>query len=286
MSIDFAAIRDDLIEIAKLLGATILSKSGTVSFDDKKNSVDLVTEVDKAVEAQVTEILTERYPDFIFMGEESYVLGKTVLTDKPTFIVDPIDGTTNFIHRFPNACISLGLAINKEPVVGVIYNPFLNQLYAGAKGLGSYLNGQRLPLAPNSRSLSLQGSLCAVEWGADRDNENYRIKLETYDNLAKKDGGYVHGFRSMGSSALNLCLVASGALDSYWEGGCYAWDVCAGWIILNEAGGVMVSGNPGPLETTLTSRVYLAVRGASKEQQDKYIEDYRSHFAGKLEYVH
>lgn len=286
MSVDLAAVRDDLIEVAKLLGATIRTRSGSVSFDDKKNSVDLVTEVDKAVEAQVTQILTERYPDFDFLGEETYVPGKSVLGDKPTFVVDPIDGTTNFIHRFPNACISLGLAINKEPVVGVIYNPFLDQLYAGAKGLGSYLNGQRLPLVPNSRPLSLQGSLCGIEWGADRDNANYDIKLKTYDNLAKKDGGYVHGFRSMGSAALNLGLVASGAMDSYWEGGCYAWDVCAGWVILSEAGGVVVSGNPGPLPTTLTSRVYLAVRGASKAEQDKYIEDYRAHFVGELEYTH
>lgn len=286
MTLDLLAIRDDLVSIAKLLGDTIKTKSGGVTFEDKKNSVDLVTEVDKAVEALVVEILNEKYPDFDFLGEETYVPSVSVISDRPTFIVDPIDGTTNFIHRFPNACISLGLAVNKEPVVGVIYNPFLEQLYSGAKGLGSYLNGQRLPLVPNTRKLTLQGSLCGIEWGADRDNENYRVKLSTFDNLAKKDGGYVHGFRSMGSAALNLGMVASGAMDSYWEGGCFAWDVCAGWIILSEAGGTIVNGNPGTDNCSLTTRTYLAVRGAQRQEQTEYIRAYKSQITGDLDYKH
>ena len=286
MSFDLLQIQRDLIDVAKKAGETIRVRSGTVEFDDKKNSVDLVTEVDKAVEAQVNKALKEKYPDFAFMGEETYVPGKSVLTDEPTFIVDPIDGTTNFIHFFPQACISLGLAVEKTPVVGVIYNPFLDQLYTGVKGNGAFLNGEKLPLRPSSRHLTLQGSLCAIEWGSDRDNENYANKLATFDNLARKDGGFVHGFRSMGSAALNLGAVAAGLVDSYWEGGCYAWDVCAGWVVLTEAGGTMVSGNPGDWTPEVTNRVYLAVRGANEEQQREYIENYWKHIKGTLTYHH
>lgn len=286
MAVDLEAVKDFLVETAREAGATILKRSGNVQFDDKKNAVDLVTEVDKAVEAHVSEKLRAHYPDFEFVGEETFVPGKSELTDSPTFIVDPIDGTTNFVHFFPQACISLGLAINKKPVVGVVYNPFIDQLYTAVKDKGAYLAGERLPLRPASRPLSLQGSLCGIEWGSDRDNENFAVKLRTFESLARKDGAFVHGLRSTGSAALNLCHVAAGLLDSYWEGGCWAWDVCAGWIILEEAGGVVASGNPGEWDPPITNRVYLAVRGADRTQQQQYIEEYWKNVKGYLTYHH
>lgn len=287
-SIDLEQVKNTLVDVAKTAGDLILERSGKVAFDDKKNAVDLVTEVDKAVEVLVNKELKSKYPDFEFMGEESFVPGKTILTSSPTFIVDPIDGTTNFVHFFPHACISLGLAIDKKPVVGVIFNPFLNQLYTGVKGKGSYLNGEKLPLRSPS-SLNLQGSLCAIEWGSDREGHNYESKLATFRSLSAsvdQGGAFVHGFRSMGSAALNLGAVAAGVCDSYWEGGCYAWDVCAGWVILEEAGGRMVSGNKGEWSPSVTNRVYLAVRGASDADQRKYVEGYWSHLQGDLHYEH
>lgn len=286
MSYDLLSIRDDLVNIAKEAGAIIRERSGNVSFEDKKNAVDLVTEVDKAVETQVSTSLRNKYPNFAFMGEETFVAGESKLGDEPTFIVDPIDGTTNFVHLFPHSCISLGLAIEQQPVVGVIYNPFLDQLYTGVKGEGSYLNGEKLPLRSAARGLALQSSLCAIEWGSDRDNQNYKNKVATFNNLASKSGGFVHGFRSMGSAALNLGAVAAGVLDSYWEGGCYAWDVCAGWVILTEAGGLIVSGNKGEWNVPVTNRVYLAVRGAKESEQHEYVENYWGQIQGRLEYEH
>ncbi|PRT54728.1 Inositol monophosphatase 2 [Wickerhamiella sorbophila] len=286
--INLDEIRDTLVEIARTAGKIILERSGRVTFDDKKNAVDLVTEVDKAVEVLVSDTLRSKYPQFEFMGEESYVPGETQLTDAPTFIVDPIDGTTNFIHFFPQACISLGFAVERKPVVGVVFNPFLNQMFTGVAGKGSFLNDEKLPLRKASK-LSLQGSLCAIEWGTDRDNDNYEIKVRAFESLARglsQGGGFVHGFRSLGSAALNMSNVAAGTLDSYWEGGCYAWDVCAGWVILSEAGGKVVGGNPGQWETPIDGRVYLAVRGADAREQKKYIEDYWSHIKGKLVYKH
>ena len=121
----------------------------------------------------------------------------------------------------------------------------------------------------------------AVEWGSERKGENFEIKARVFRSLtASKEGvdaehgemggvgSMVHSLRSLGSAALNLCACAAGQVDLYWEGGCYPWDVAAGWCILNEAGGRMVSGNPGGWETELDSRVYLAIRGAEGGQEE------------------
>lgn len=281
---DLNTVRDALIAIAKEAGQIIHERTGNVTFDDKKNGVDLVTEVDRAVEEMVGSRLKAQFPECQFMGEESYVPGQTKLTDEPTFIVDPIDGTTNFIHQFPFSCISLGFSYKKAPVVGVVYNPHLDHMYVGVKGQGSTLNGQSLPLRPQS-PLKLQSALAAIEWGADRTGSNYRIKLDTFNSLAKdrsEGGAFAHGFRSLGSAAMNICNVAAGTLDCYWEGGCYAWDVCAGWVILSETGGMIVSGNKGEWNPALDSRVYLAVRGG--DNQKEFIEEFWSHVQGHLEY--
>lgn len=285
---DLKEIKNFLVEVAKEAGEIILSRSGRVTFDDKKNAVDLVTEVDKAVEVMVSEKLKSKYPSYKFIGEESYEPGVTKLTNEPTFIVDPIDGTTNFIHFFPHSCISLGFAIDKKPAVGVIFNPFLNQLYTGVKGQGSYLNNEKLPLRnAQERSLSLQGGLCAIEWGSDRSGNNYKVKVDTFESLGadkSSGGGFVHGFRSMGSAAMNLGAVAAGVLDCYWEGGYWPWDVCAGWIILEEAGGKLVSANSGNWNPSVEDRAHLSVRGARPEEQKQFVEDFWSHVKGKLDY--
>lgn len=218
------------------------------------------------------------------MGEETYKPGDR-LTDEPTFIVDPIDGTTNFVHGFPHACISLGFAVKRVPTIGVVYNPYLDTLYTAIKGRGAYAtvgkvwgleDGKgrvsKLPFAKNPAKLEgLDKSLLAVEWGSSRDDENYEVKTAVFKKLCaakSKGGAMVHSLRSLGSAALNICAVAAGQVDMYWEGGCWAWDVCAGWTILTEAGGDMVSGNPGNWKPEIDERKYLAVRGAPSGQKE------------------
>jgi myo-inositol-1(or 4)-monophosphatase len=208
------------------------------------------------------------------MGEETYKPGpENRLSSSPTFIVDPIDGTTNFVHGNPFVAISLGLAVDRRPVVGVIYAPFLNKLWTAVAGHGAAVytvSGEQLalnskavlPLGKNPPELSLPTALVAVEWGSDRTGNDFVVKSTTFAHLAGGNGGaMVHSLRSYGSAALNLCHVASGQLDAYWEAGCWAWDVCAGWCILLEAGGVMVGANPGEWKGEMDSRRYLAVRG-------------------------
>lgn len=184
---------------------------------------------------------------FRFIGEESYAGGdRPSLTNEPTWIVDPIDGTTNFVHGFPYVAISIGFCVDSIPTLGVIYNPFLDQLYHGIRGQGSFLNHTiRLPLSSPSAPLplaSLGEALLAVEWGSDRSKEIIDKKALSLKKLAAdgKDtpgGRMAHSLRSMGSAALNFAHVATGQLDMYQEIGCWSWDVCAGVVIAREAGG-------------------------------------------------
>jgi len=167
--------------------------------------------------------LMGKYPDFEFIGEETYKPGME-LTQAPTFIVDPIDGTTNFVHTFPSVCISLGLSVDKVPAVGVVYNPFLDQLYTGIKGKGSFVifNGgdkQQLPLRENPEPLKdLSTCLVGIEWGYDRHGPNFDLKCKVFAKLAaaKENGGsMVHSLRCMGSAALNLVAIGRWMVGSF-----------------------------------------------------------------------
>ncbi|KAI0484664.1 inositol monophosphatase [Xylariaceae sp. FL0804] len=298
-------IHDTLVEVAYEAGRMMLDANpADIDTGTKLNSADIVTETDKAVEALVSGRLSAAYPAFAFVGEESYAPG-TRLTDAPTFVVDPIDGTTNFVHGFPSACISLGLAVGREPAVGVVFNPWLDTLYTAIRGRGAYMTRgaaasrgggeeqqggrrSRLPLARSPRPLAgLDTALVAVEVGNDRAGGNYELKTAVFKKLcASREGGgaMAHGLRSLGSAALNLCAVAAGQLDAYWEGGCWAWDVCAGWCILAEAGGRMVGGNPGVWSPQLEDRKYLAVRGAPSGQERIVEEFWKVIGLGQMEY--
>ncbi|KAL0252599.1 hypothetical protein I308_101991 [Cryptococcus tetragattii IND107] len=257
--------------------------------DEKANSVDLVTEVDKAVEKFIVERIREAYPSHKFIGEESYE-GQQI-TDEPTWIGDPIDGTTNFVHGFPMVATSIGLAHKGVPVVGVIYNPFLDQLWSAAKGRGAYLNQkQKLPITGSSKPLaSLGQALIGVEYGMSRSPPALPRKVATFEKLtAHTDvgGKMCHSLRSMGSAALNIVLVASGGLDMYWEVGCWPWDVCAGICILEESGGRCFGGKTADLSgevdaKLMAGRKYLVIRGiratnneTSLDQQQKFAKEF------------
>ncbi|KAJ6112582.1 hypothetical protein N7512_007906 [Penicillium capsulatum] len=274
---DLQEIHDFLISLAFRAGEIINNAlPDTGGAGSKKNSADLVTEYDRAVELMISTSLKEKYPDYAFHGEETYDPAKP-LTDAPTFIVDPIDGTVNFVHGFPCACVSLGFAVGRVPTVGVVYNPVTKNLYSAIRGRGAFLNREkRLPLKGET-----------IEWGSDRSGANWETKVRTFEKLgqSKEDGGaMVRSMRSLGSAALNICAVAEGTLDLYWEGGCWAWDVCAGWAILAEAGGIMVDANPGGWETRLDGRKYLAVRGAPEAGQREIVEEFWSYVQGRLDY--
>lgn len=310
-SVNLTTIRRDMITIAKqastmILAATTSTDSSSSAINTKNNSADLVTETDAAVEALISKYLMAKYPTFKFLGEETYVPGQK-LGPEPTFVVDPIDGTTNFVHRHPYVSVSVGFAVERKPVVGVVVDVFRGRMYVGTKGQGAFvvdLKGhqdgggkgegevgegerwRRLPTQEPREIMGLDECVVAVEWGSDRSGENWRVKCETWRKLgaSKEEGGaMVHSARALGSAALNLCGVAEGHLDLYWEGGCWAWDVCAGWVILEEAGGRVVDGNPGGWEVPVDHRKYLAVRGARKGQKE-VVEEFWGFCQGVMEY--
>jgi len=182
-------------------------------------------------------------------------------------------------------CTSIGLAYRGVPVVGVIYNPFLDQMYSAAKGKGAYLTQSerrtRLPITGNAKPLnSLGEALIGVEYGSSRSSPALPSKVNTFRTLAasREEGGkMVHSLRSAGSAAINIGLVASGGLDMYWEIGCWPWDVCAGICVLCEAGGAAFGGKNSSLSGEvdaglLAGRKYLLIRGIAPKAHETSLQ--------------
>ncbi|KAK6640962.1 hypothetical protein RUM44_012661 [Polyplax serrata] len=211
---------------------------------------DLVTVFDRRVEDDFTTKIKQRYPDHQIIGEETWPANVTPkLTDTPTWIIDPIDGTINYIKKIPFIGISVALAIKGEIVIGIVYNPITNQFYSAIKGEGSYLNGKRIYATKNDdlrkAVIGNEISLASIPFLHDRTIERVR-KLTEFGVL---------GFRSFGSAAISLCNVADGSLDVYFTDGLKCWDVAAGVLILEEAGGC--AGNPNGKPFNMFSRVLL-----------------------------
>lgn len=199
---------------------------------EKGRPGDLVTEADKKAESIILDIIARHCPDHAILAEESGYLGDQ--TANPyLWAIDPLDGTTNYAHGYPVACVSVGLMIEGIPQVGAIYNPFRRELFRGAKGLGATLN--RRPIRV-SQTASLEKSLLVSGFAYDR--------RETLDNNYAEFCHLTHltqGVRRSGSAALDLADVACGRLEGYWERGIKAWDIVAGVVILEEAGGMVTS---------------------------------------------
>jgi myo-inositol-1(or 4)-monophosphatase len=272
--LDLGKVKDFLVEVAKRGGEMMRDADPTVDSSlEKKNSADRVTETDRAIEAMVKASVSKAFPELAFLGEETFKTGQK-LCDEPTVVCDPIDGTLNFIHGFPNYAISLALTVCKQPVVAVVYNPTRGDLFTAIKGRGSFLtrwDGKTVSLPIKARAEPIEklaDCLCALEWGSDRSSSNWELRTHMTEALLSNKGAMAHSMRSSGSAALDFCYVGAGWLDLFWEGGCWIWDVCAGWLIVQEAGGIVVGANPGEWNPTLEGRSYFAVRGASSGQQE------------------
>ncbi|XP_072013954.1 inositol monophosphatase 1-like [Amphiura filiformis] len=218
----------------------------------KSSAVDLVTETDKHVEDLIISTLKKKYPTHSFIGEESTAAGKHCeWTDNPTWIIDPVDGTTNFVHSFPYVAVSIGLTINRQIVLGIVYIPVLDDLYTATKGGGAFLNGKKIQVSCQE---DLKQSLLLSEVGSSRMESEVTIKMKNYQALVLAG---VHGLRSIGSAAVSMCLVAKGCNDAYYEYGIHSWDMAAGAVIVLEAGGVLLDTTGGPFDL-LSRRVLVA----------------------------
>ena len=190
-----------------------------------KRRSDLVTVADRRSEALITGRLRERFPDHAIVAEEG---GNHLSSSAYCWYVDPLDGTTNYAHGFPVYCVSLGLAYRGEVIAGVVYDPTRNDTYTAERHAGAYLNGQRLHV---SRTEKLSESLVAT--GFPPFATNHDLNIQFYFRFT----GLSHGIRRAGSAALDLCCVAAGRFDGFWELKLNPWDKAAGTLLVTEAGG-------------------------------------------------
>ncbi|KYQ89637.1 inositol-phosphate phosphatase [Tieghemostelium lacteum] len=214
-----------------------------------KGAVDLVTDTDKAVEEHIIKTLTTKYPFTKILGEESTKDGIYGWTDEPTWIIDPIDGTTNFVHRFPLFCVSIALAYKKEVVVGVIYCPTLNETFTATLGGGAYLNGEKISV---SQVDNLQHAVIATNVGYDRSKSGIDFMLGNLSNILNQN---VQSIRFSGTAAWEMASVSCGRIDCFYEWGIHPWDIAAASILITEAGGVVV--DPTNTKVNMESRKVL-----------------------------
>jgi myo-inositol-1(or 4)-monophosphatase len=206
-----------------------------------KGPANFVSLADKRAEQMLLEDLTKARPGYGFVGEEG---GLREGQDKShTWIVDPLDGTTNFLHGIPQFAISIGLQREGTMIAGVIYNPANDELYLAERGKGAFLNDQRLRVA-GRRKLADSVVACGLPHIGRGD---FKLSLAELGEIQPK----VAGLRRFGAAALDMAFVAAGRLDGFWERNLQAWDMAAGQIIVREAGGIVsgVEGDDDPLKT-------------------------------------
>lgn len=221
-----------------------------------KGEADLVTEADRNSEALIIRRVREQFPTHAVLGEESGAVAAAAVSNAGyRWYVDPLDGTTNFAHGFPVFCVSLGIerlnaAGMAERVAAVVYDPTRDELFSAELGGGAFLNGVKVNVSAIS---SLKDSLIATGFPSQKRHKNPNIHF--YHQLTLK----THGVRRAGSAALDLCYVACGRTEGFWEFNLNPWDTAAGVLIVQEAGGVVTDFSGG--EFDIASRQVLATNG-------------------------
>lgn len=240
---------DVATEAALAGGAVLQAYAGKVEAQEKGRPGDLITAADKAAEAAVLDVIQRHFPDHAILAEESGQIGST--QSEFLWAIDPLDGTTNYAHQYPFYAVSIGLLINGVPQVGVVFAPFLQELFRAAKGLGATLNRQPIQVSPTAE---LRQSLLVTGFAYDRHEtpDNNYAEFCTLTHLTQ-------GVRRGGSAALDLSYVACGRLDGYWERGLSQWDMAAGIVMVEEAGGRVTAYDQGSFAIE-TGRV-LATNG-------------------------
>jgi len=240
MQDDLQLYLDIATEAVGAAGAVLKSYWGNLKEGDRteKRPGDLVTIADQKAEAEVLAVLKRHCPSHSILAEESGVGG--MAGSKYLWAIDPLDGTTNFTHQYPFSAVSVGLIIDGVPSVGAIYDPFHDELYRAAIGLGATCD--RSPIQVSTAN-ELSQSLLVTGFAYDR--------TQTIDNNYAEFCHFTHitqGVRRGGAASIDLAYVACGRVDGYWERGLSIWDIAAGVVIVNEAGGKVTAYDGSPLD--------------------------------------
>ncbi len=248
------------IEAVKESGKIQMASLGKVKRIEFKGEINLVTEVDRRCERAIVRRIRRSFPGHEFLTEESGILRRQKSDYR--WIVDPLDGTTNYSHAYPLFCTSIALEVRGQVRLGVVYHPNLDELFWSVRGEGAYLNKKRIRV---SRIKNLKRALLSTGFSYDvqkvRDNN-----LSHFENFILTS----QAVRRDGVAAIDLCYVASGRFDGFWEMGLWAWDVAAGGLILKEAGGKFTDFKGRP--TGIYRREIVASNGKIHSQMIRVLQ--------------
>lgn len=254
------------VDIAREAGALVANYHERHVPFELKGEFDLVTEADRASEKLIVERLRSHFPSHAIVAEEG---GGHESSSEYRWFVDPLDGTTNFAHGFPMFCVSMVLERAGELIAGVVYDPIHQELFTAERGAGAFLNNHRIHVSAAAR---VTDSLASTGFPSRKRHHN--INIHFYYQLAMAS----HGVRRTGSAALDLAFVASGRLDFFWEFGLKPWDMAAGALLVEEAGGRVSEMAGGPLSVTTCDNI-LADNGLL---HDEILAAFAEIFQGKL----
>lgn len=234
---------------AEEAGKILLERFGKARVE-YKGEIDLVTDADRASEKRIIEIIKEAFPEHGIYAEES---GERSSPSRVRWLIDPLDGTTNYAHGLPLFAVSIAVEVDGKIVAGIVYNPAYREKYTAIRGKGAWLNGERLRVSATSeldKSMLVTGFPYHIRsTGPDQNN------LDHFINFSMRS----RAVRRLGSAALDLAYVARGSLDGFWEAFLNPWDLAAGWLLVEEAGGKVTDLRGRPL--TYEARQILATNG-------------------------
>ena len=248
------ALRDAAVRLARAAGAILREGWGRTHQPELKGRIDLVTEYDRRSEALLLERIAREFPGHAVLAEESGA--RPVAGARVRWVVDPLDGTTNFAHNYPFFAVSIGVEVDGVMAAAVVYDPVREELFAAARGEGATLNGAAIHV---SRIARVEDALLVTGFPYDvREHPERSVPL--FQAFLVR----AQGVRRDGSAALNLAYLACGRFDGFWEGHLSAWDMAAGTLLVREAGGLVTAYDGGPF--VLDGRQILASNGHLHEE--------------------